>query len=132
MTLAATFHSPTYSPPNYDFDTIEVFDSLEDVIDALFDRYAANGQREITSAYLDGHTATTLWPNVEPGAYFNCYWFRNAEDDDLLTHEEKIDAAEGARLEVHTAVHGGWKDYTVTLVVSEQGALVCQVEKAGI
>jgi hypothetical protein len=122
--IAATFHSTHYSPPNYDFDTIEVFPSLEEVIEVLFDRYSSNGKRIIESTYLDGHAENVAWPTVEAGAYFTCY---------LLTAEESsAGITEDQRMEAHTAVHGGWKDYTVTLVESEQGSLVCQVERAGI
>lgn len=122
--IAATFHGTHYSPPNYDFDTIEVFPSLEQVIEALFDRYSANGQRHIDSAYLDGSTKSTFWPNVGVGDGFNCY---------LLTPEEGVtELNEDLVMEAHTAVHGGWKDYTVTLVESEQGSLLVTVERAGI
>lgn len=125
--IAATFHSLHYSPPNYDFDTIEVFASLEEVIEALFERYSSNGRRLIDSTYLDGHTESVYWPTVEAGASFTCYLM---EGDSLFT--DFPDIHEGIMLGVHTAVHGGWKDYTVTLVESEQGSLVAMVERAGI
>ena len=126
--IAATFRSPNYSPPNYDFDTIEVFPSLEDVIEALFDRYSSNGQREIHSEFLDGHSESVLMPNVEAGASFTCYR-HNAElpaGDDLEPLDEDV------VLEIHTAVHGGWKDYTVTLQTGHFGDVVVEVQKAGI
>jgi hypothetical protein len=126
MTLAATFHSPNYAPPNYDFDTIELFTSLEECIEALFDRYSSNGQRECEAVFLDGHSTSTLYPNVEAGASFTCYLLRESADP------ENPEEWEGVVLEAHTAVHGGWRDYTVTLVESEQGSLVCMVERAGI
>lgn len=122
--IAATFRSPNYSPPNYDFDTIEVFPSLEQVIEALFDRYSSNGQRDIRSEFLDGHTEEVYWPNVEAGASFTCY---------LLTQEEgTTHLTEQMVMEAHTAVHGGWKDYTVTLDESDEGTLRVIVERAGI
>lgn len=122
--ITATFRSPNYSPPNYDFNTIEVFNTLEEVIEALFDRYSSNGQRLIESTYLDGHTENVYWPNVEAGASFTCYLMSDNFKSPALKEE--------AIMDIHTAVHGGWKDYTVTLVESEQGSLVAMVERAGI
>lgn len=122
--IAATFHSLHYSPPNYDFNTIEVFASLEEVIEALFDRYSANGQRLIESTYLDGHTKSTYWPTVEAGAAFTCYLMSDNFKSPALKEE--------AIMSIHAAVHGGWRDYTVTLVESEEGSLVAMVERAGI
>lgn len=122
--IAATFHGKNYSPPNYDFDTIEVFPSLEQVIEALFDRYSANNKRPVDSAYLDGSSKHTFWPNVEAGDGFTCY---------LLTPEEgQTELNEDLVMEAHTAVHGGWKDYTVTLAESDEGTLRVIVERAGI
>lgn len=122
--IAATFHGASYAPPSYDFDTIEVFPSLEQVIEALFDRYSANGQRKIDSAYLDGSTKSVFWPTVGAGDAFHCY---------LLTPEPgQTDLDERLVMEAHTAVHGGWKDYTVTLVESPEGSLMVTVERAGI
>lgn len=127
--IAATFHGSIYSPPNYDFDTIEVFTSLEDVIDALFDRYASNGRRLINSTFLDGSGQSVYWPTVGQGDSFTCYLMPEPAEDDEETAE---DALEGARLAVHTAVHGGWSDYTVTLDESAEGTLRVIVEKAGL
>jgi hypothetical protein len=121
--IAATLHGPSYDSINYDFDSIEVFASLEEVIEALFERYSSNGQFTCEAAYLDGHTDSTYYPAFDPGTYFTCYRIADIEDDTDL---------EGQRLEAHTAVHGGWRDYTVTLVQSEEGALSVTVEKAGI
>lgn len=122
--IAATFHGASYAPPNYDFNAIEVFPSLEEVIEALFDRYSANGQRKIDSTYLDGSSQSVFWPTVEVGDSFTCY---------LLTQEAgSHELTEGMVMEAHTAVHGGWKDYTVTLGESEQGTLRVIVERAGI
>lgn len=122
--IAATFHGSSYSPPNYDFDTIEVFPSLEEVIEALFDRYTSNGKRTIESTYLDGHTTSVYWPTVGAGDSFTCY---------LLTQEAgSHELTEAMVMQAHTAVHGGWKDYTVTLVQSEDDHLIVTVERAGI
>lgn len=122
--IAATFHGSSYSPPNYDFNTIEVFPSLEEVIEALFDRYSANGQRLIDTTYLDGHDESAYWPAVGAGDYFTCY---------LLTQEEgTTHLTEDMVMQAHTAVHGGWRDYTVTLAESEEGSLMVTVERAGI
>lgn len=129
--IAATFHGTNYSPPNYDFDTIEVFPSLEEVIEALFDRYSANGKRTCPATYLDGSGSHVYYPTVEAGTYFTCYRMPEPDPDPDVTATE---ALEGVRLEVHTAVHGGWKDYTVTLDWSrhDDEQLVVAVEKAGI
>jgi hypothetical protein len=127
--IAATFHGASYAPPNYDFDTIEVFPSLEDVIEALFDRYSSNGKRLVESTYLDGHTTDVYWPTVQVGDGFTCYRMPEPDPDPEITATE---ALESARLEVHTAVHGGWHDYIVTLAESGEGTLVVQVERAGI
>jgi hypothetical protein len=123
--IAATLKGPNYQPINYDFDSIEVFDTLEDVIEALFDRYTSNGQRLIDSTFLDGSGQSVYWPNFDAGHTFTCY--RTTPID-----EADEDAVEGRRLEVHTAVHGGWHDYIVTLTESEQGTLTAVVERAGI
>ena len=121
--IAATFHGASYVP-SYDFDTIEVFPSLEDVIEALFDRYSSNGQRKIDSTYLDGSTKSVFWPTVGAGDSFNCY---------LLTPEEGVtELNEDLVMQAHTAVHGGWRDYTVTLDESDEGTLRVIVERAGI
>lgn len=122
--IAATLHGPNYWAPSYDFDTIEVFDSLEQVIEALFDRYSSNGRRHCDAKFLDGHTTSTLYPGFDPGTSFTCY---------LLTQEEgTTDLTEDMVMQAHTAVHGGWKDYTVTLVNSDEGELSVKVERAGI
>lgn len=123
--IAATFRGAHYSPPNYDFDTIAVFHSLEDAIEALFERYTANGQHTITTTYLDGHIEGTLWPTVGVGDLFTCYLM--PEVDDHNDPEE----VEGARLEVHTAVHGGWRDYTLMLA-DRDGDVIVEVWKEGI
>lgn len=123
--IAATMHSPSYAPPNYDFDTIEVFPSLEEVIEALFDRYSANGQRLCPATYLDGSGSSVYYPTFDPGSYFTCYLLPDVDEADE-------DEVEGRRLTAHTAVHGGWKDYTVTLAESDEGTLRVIVERAGI
>jgi hypothetical protein len=122
--IAATFHGASYSPPSYDFDTIEVFPSLEDVIEALFDRYSSNGQRKVDSTYLDGSTQSVFWPAVGAGDYFTCYLLTQEEGTTGLTESMVMDA--------HCAVHGGWKDYTVTLDQPDEGTLRVIVERAGI
>lgn len=124
--IAATFHGASYAPPNYDFNAIEVFPSLEEVIEALFDRYSANGQRTIDSEYLDGSKQSVFWPTVGAGDSFTCY---------LITAKPGhtgSDLTEDQVMEAHTAVHGGWKDYTVTLDESDEGTLRVIVERAGI
>lgn len=129
--IAATFHGAHYSPPSYDFDSIEVFPSLEDAIEALFDRYSSNGRRLIDSTYLDGSGTSVYWPTVEIGDSFNCYRMPYVDDnDDTITAEE---ALEGARLEVHAAVHGGWWDYKIALTsAGDNDDVAIEVTKAGI
>lgn len=121
--IAATFHGSSYAT-TYDVNTIAVYPSLEEVIDALFERYTANGQRTITTTYLDGHTENTYWPSVGVGDYFTCYLMSNNFSSPALKEE--------AILDIHSAVHGGWRDYTVTLDESDQGDLRVIVERAGI
>jgi hypothetical protein len=123
--IAATLKGPSYQPINYDFDSIEVFNSLEDVIEALFERYSSNGQRTCAATYLDGSGTDVYYPDFGAGMTFTCY--RTTPID-----EADEEAVEGRRLEVHTAVHGGWHDYIVTLTESEQGTLTAVVERAGI
>jgi hypothetical protein len=123
--IAATLQGPSYSPINYDFDSIEVFASLEDVIEALFERYSANGRFTCPATFLDGSTSEGYFPAFGEGMSFTCYRVTDIEDD------EDDEDLEGQRLEAHTAVHGGWKDYTVTLTDNE-GTLVAVVEKAGL
>jgi hypothetical protein len=125
--IAATFHGASYAPPNYDFNAIEVFPSLEDVIEALFDRYSSNGQRKIDSTYLDGSKQSVFWPTVSVGDSFNCYLLgtKSLMPEYPALNEELV-------MEAHTAVHGGWKDYTVTLAESDEGTLRVIVERAGI
>lgn len=130
--IAATFHGASYGPPNYDFDSIEVFPSLEDALEALFDRYASNGRRQIASTFLDGSGRSVYWPTVEIGDYFNCYRMPEPEQDDTVTAAE---ALEGARLAVHTAVHGGWWDYRLALADAgdnDDVAVTVTVTKAGL
>lgn len=122
--IAATFHSPMYSPPNNDESSIEVFPTLKDVIEALFSRYTSNGKYEQHYTTLDGKEHDAAFPNVEAGTYLTCY----LTDGD---HPDRIFTEDGV-MEVLSAVHGGHWDYTVSLVESEQGSLVCQVERAGI
>lgn len=126
--IAATLHGPNYASPSYDFDTIEIFHSLEDVIEALFERYSSNGQLDCDSTYLDGHTESTLYPGFDAGQYFHCYRIPEWIEDEQY-HPDEL---EGYRLQAHTAVHGGWRDYTVTLAESEQDHLIVTVERAGI
>lgn len=122
--IAATLNGPNYSQINYDFDTIEVFPSLEEVIEALFDRYSSNGQRQCDATYLDGHTESVLYPAFGEGTSFTCY---------LMTEEQGATGiTEQMRLDAHCAVHGGWRDYTVTLDGSDEGTLRVIVERAGI
>ena len=123
--IAATFHGPNYFTPNNDESSIEVHDTLEDVIEALFDRYSSNGRRHVSYTMLDGKHYDVLFPGVEAGTYFTCFLLSEHVTRDTIHSDEDIE-------EVMTAVHGGHWDYTVSLVEAEQGSLVCQVERAGI
>jgi hypothetical protein len=123
--IAATFAGPNYFSPSYDETSIEVFSTLEDVIEALFDRYSSNGKREVAYETLDGRRHSTHFPGVEAGTAFTCFLLSEPVTWDNYADEENIET-------VMTAVHGGWKDYTVTLVESEQGSLLVTVERAGI
>lgn len=122
--IAATFTGPNYSLLSDDLDTIEIFPTLEDVIEALFDRHSSNGQRLINSRFLDNSGQSVYWPNVEAGARFTCY-----------LHELPLPSVrlpEDVIMDIRTAILGGWWDYTVTLAESDQGSLVATVERAGI
>jgi hypothetical protein len=127
--IAATLRGPSYSPINYDFDSIEVFPTLEDVIEALFERYSANGRSAVMYETLDSKHHLMQFPDFGAGMSFTCYRMPEPDPDPEITATE---ALESARLEVHTAVHGGWHDYIVTLAESGEGTLVVQVERAGI
>lgn len=128
--IAATFHGSSYSPPNYDFDTIAVFPSLEEAIDQLFNLYTSGHRHEVSTTYLDGHSECVLMPGVEIGDSFTCYLMPELDDSDDL--ESAVEALEGRRLAVHTAVHGGWNDYILTLATGTRGDVVVEVSKAGI
>jgi len=123
--IAATLKGPSYQPINYDFDSIEVFNSLEDVIEALFERYSSNGQRTCAATYLDGSGTDVYYPDFGAGMTFTCYRLNTSEPIVDELHEDTV-------MEAHTAVHGGWHDYIVTLTESEQGTLTAVVERAGI
>lgn len=126
--IAATLHTPSNWLPNNDADTIEIFDNLEQVIDALFDRYSSNGKRECQAEYLDEHTTLSLYPTFEPGSYFICYLIPEWDRDEVY-HPDEL---ENHKLSALAMIHNGWRDYTVTLVRSDEDELHVAVQKAGL
>lgn len=121
--IAATLSGPSYFSPNHDEHNIEVFATLQDVIEALLNRYAANGQYELAYTTLDGVEHSTRFPSFDVGTTFTCYLLGVNYQSPALRQDE-VD-------EVLTAVHNhGW-EYTVTLD-GQAGIAVAVVEKAGI
>lgn len=122
--IAATFAGPNYFSPNHDESSIEVHPTLEDVIEALFQRYSSNGRYELHYTTLDGAEHDVAFPGVEEDTSMTCYLTDGDNPDRIFT--------EAGVLEVLSAVHGGHWDYKVTLMHNEQGTLTAAVERAGI
>jgi len=124
--IAATLHGPDYWAPNHDETTIEVFNTLEDVIEALFQRYSANGAYDLHYTTLDGKEHDVRFPTFGAGCALTCY----LTDGD---HPDRIYTEEGA-LEVLSAVHGGYWDYIVALdwAREDENQLIVTVLKSGV
>lgn len=125
--IAAVLNGPSYGAPNHNERTIEVFDHLGEVIDALFDRYSSNGKRTCDVRTLDGGHALTLFPTFGEGCQFTCY---EVLAPSLVTRT--AGERESIVMEVLTAVHGGHWDYNVELTLADNGMLAVTVEKAGV
>lgn len=120
--IAAILNGPSYGAPNHDERTIEVFNHLGEVIDALFDRYSSNGKRTCDVVTLDGKIERTLFPTFGEGCQFTCY---EVSDPSLANRETLV-------MEVLTAVHGGHWDYDVELIATDSELLTVNIEKAGV
>ena len=68
--IAATFHGPNYWAANHDETTVEIYDDLGQVIEALFDRTDSNGRRDCSYDTLDGAHHSVRFPDVSPVEYF--------------------------------------------------------------
>lgn len=125
--IAATLHGPSYGALNHDEHSIEVFDHIGDVVDALFERMNSNGQYPCTVATLDGRTEEVLFSTFGESTSFTCYAMGA---DSLMT--DFPEANEGIVMEALAAVHGGHWEYDAILVRTDEGLVTVQVEKAGM
>lgn len=121
--IAAILSGPNYFSPNHDESTIEVHDNLEEVIDALLQRYDSSGMSDFTYTTLDGKEHTARFPSFDVGTRFTCYQVSVNFQSPAL----KAEALE----EALTDVHMGLWCYTVRLD-NESGIAVAVVEAAGI
>lgn len=126
--IAATLTGPSYFAPSYDESSIELFENLDEAVDALFDRYSSNGSRPCTVRTLDGRTEEAYFPAFGEESKFTCYKIVTNPVTEALSElfrEETVG-------EVLSAVHGGWWDYTVELRRPHGDLLSAIVEKAGL
>lgn len=123
--IVATFHGPNHFLPNHDESTIEVFENIGHAISALFDRYDNGARVHQPVHYLNGSHDYVLFPFVEVGDYFDCYRLSEDATDGSLSEEGVIEAL--------TAVHGGLRDYRLTLMrpfgAMDNGTISVSVEK---
>ena len=110
--LVATLHGPNYWAPNHDEDSIELFPDLAAAIEALFERYAANGHSTCHVEYLSGKTEDVIFPVFSEGHYFIVHEL-TCSNDRPLTEESIVDAL--------GMVHGGVFDWTLILDVTDTG-----------
>ena len=106
--IVATFHGQNHFHPNHDESTIEVFENIGHAISALFDRYDKGQRVHQPVHYLNGSRTYTLFPFVVVGDYFDCYLIHSLDG----STPPGDDAIEDAL----TAVHGGLRDYRLTLM----------------
>lgn len=118
--IAATLTGPNYQfLPSHDERTIEVFDTLEDAIVALIERYHANGRTSMSYQYLDGSNCIALFPAFGEDTSFTCYSVAGALEG-KPTEEQVMDAL----TDVHSLVWT-WK---LTLVGAGDGQVAVTVE----
>jgi hypothetical protein len=111
--IAATLHGPNYFSPNHDETTIEVFASIAEAIEALFERYSSNGKRSCTYNTLDGRRHSVLFPVFGEGTRFECYGIEGLVDRGIADEVQVMSTL--------AAVHSGVRDWTLTLeYVGEQ------------
>lgn len=115
--IAATLFGPNYFAPSHDESTIEVFDTLEDVIDILRVRYMGNGRGESPVKRLDGTEERVVFPAFHEGHGFRCHYFPGPETSDSGVQDAL------------TSIHNGWVDYVCTLK-NDDGELSVEVRFA--
>lgn len=120
--LAVTLHGPNYFAPNHDDNSIELFDNLQDAIEAMLHRYAANGASTCYVEYISGKHEDVFFPAFEHGHYFQCYELTCSETRPLT--EESIE-------EALTAVHNGVCEWYLSLADID-GNTVVVVSNTGI
>lgn len=120
--IAATLEGPNYAwSPNNDESTIEVFDTLEDAVVALTERYHSNGRTYLPVTYLDGSVENVLFPTFSEGTAFTCYAVAGALVQSTASEQQVLDAL----TDVHSMVWT-WK---LTLSRNEDsGRLAVMVE----
>lgn len=125
--IAAILSGPNYWAPNHDEHSIEVFNHIGEVVEAMFDRYASNGKRTCDVVTLDGKITKTLFPTFGEGCQFTCYEVPSVSLTNGVkgTYEEIV-------MEVLTAVHGGHWDWDVELIATDSELMTVNVEKAGV
>lgn len=124
--IAAVLSGPSYSSPNHDESTIEVFANVGEAVDALYERANASGIYPCTVKTLDGNTTRALFPTFGEEMRFTCF------KASPMLHEDPRELTELMTLELLGAVHGGHWDYDVELVRGPEDLLLAQIEKAGM
>lgn len=125
--IAAILSGPSYGAPNHDERSIEVFNHIGEVVDALFDRYSANGKRPCDIVTLDGMVTKSLFPALGEGTSFTCF-----EVDAVSLTTGLKGTYEDLVMEVLTLVHGGHWAWDVELVATDSDLMTVNVEKAGV
>lgn len=118
--IAATLHGPNYAwTPNNDAYSIEVFNTLEDVIIALLERHHANGRTSMSYSLLDGRQCIALFPVFNEGTTFTCYEVAGALVQNIASEDQVMDAL--------TDVHSGVWTWRLTLTDTD-GTMTVTVE----
>lgn len=123
--IAAVLNGPSYGAPNHDESSIEVFNHIGEVIDALYERMNSNGMYPCTVRTLDGRTEKVIFPTFGEGMRFTCF------KASAMTRLSEV-IPEDVVMEFLPAVHGGHWDYDVELVQGPEDLIVAQVERAGM
>lgn len=119
--IATTLHGPNYSSPNNDESSIEIFASIGDAIEALFERSAANGRTYCDMLTLDNQSYSTLFPVFGEGHYMQCYELGDNPDFPIMTEDKILDAL--------AAVHTGSFDWFIALDTDEVGTTYVRVTR---
>lgn len=128
--IAAILSGPSYGAPNHDERSIEVFNHIGEVVEAMFDRYSSNGKRTCDVRTLDGGLNLTLFPTFGEGCQFTCYEI--AASVPMTTGQVSTQLRESVVMEVLAAVHGGHWDWDVELIATDSELMTVNVEKAGM